>query len=162
MVAPGFTRSRGISRTTLPSHCTNLNFGTSVANSIAELPDSTSCKNLIQLLRMPVSPSGRRVRYGPVALDKVRNTVSLSGSGMLPTKCTIGCWLRSVIVSCPCPAVRQIFRRPHLGVDRRVDFVLRQIGQAFLARLERRGPRHSDRHVAERRDRRQEIAIGVM
>ena len=99
MVAPGLTRSRGISRTSLPSHCTNLNGGTSLANSMAELPDSTSCRNLIQLLRMPVSPSGRRMRCGPVALDSVRNTVSLSGSGMLPTKCTIGCLLRSVIVA---------------------------------------------------------------
>ena len=86
MVAPGLTRSRGISRTTLPSHWVNLNGGTSLASSMAELPASTSCRNLIQDLRMPVSPSGRRIRCGPVALDSVRNTVSLSGSGMLPTK----------------------------------------------------------------------------
>src|SRR5882724_12311817 len=160
MVAPDFTRSRGISRTTLPSHCVNLNGGTSLASSIAELPDSTSCRNLIQLLRMPVSPSGRRTRRGPTAFDSVRNTVSLSGSGMLPTKCTIGCWLRSVIVARPCPAVRQIFRRPHLGVDRRVNFVLRQIGQALLTSLEGGRPRHRDRHLAERRDRWQQITAG--
>ena len=34
-LAPGLMRSRGISRTTLPSHCTNLNGGTSLATSIA-------------------------------------------------------------------------------------------------------------------------------
>src|SRR3954464_10772839 len=144
MVAPGFTRSRGISRTSLPSHCTNSNGGTSVANSIAELPDSTSCKNRIQLLGIPLSPSGGRTRCGPTAFDSVRNTVSLSGSGMLPTKCTIGCRLASVIVACPCPAVRQIFRRPHLGVDRGVDSVLRQIGQALLAGLQGSRPGHRD------------------
>src|SRR3954462_4020077 len=161
MVAPGFTRNRGISRTTLPSHCTNLNGGTSVANSIAELPDSTSWRNLIQLLRIPVSPSGRRTRCGPTAFDSVRNTVWLSGSGMLPTKCTIGCRLRSVIVARPCPAVRQIFRRPHLGVDRGVDSVLRQIGQALLASLQGGRARYRNRDFAERRDRRQEIPIGI-
>ena len=147
-VAPGLTRSRGISRTSLPSHCTNLNGGTSLANSIAGLPDSTSCRNLIQVLRMPVSPSGRRMRCGPTAFDSVRNTVSLSGSGMLPTKCTIGCLLRSVIVARPCSAIRQIFRRPHLGVDRRLDLVLGEIGQAFLAGLQGRRPRHRDRDLA--------------
>src|SRR3954467_3377208 len=125
MVAPGFTRNSEISRTTLPSHCTNLNFGTSVANSIAELPDSTSCKNLIQVLRMPVSPSGRRTRCGPAAFDRVRNTVSLSGSGMLPTKCTIGCLLRSVMdASLFCSPVWQVFRVPHLAEDRLLDLLL--------------------------------------
>src|SRR4029079_17024513 len=153
MVEPGFTRSRGISRTSLPSHCTNLNGGTSLANSMAEFPDNTSCRNRIQLLRMPVSPSGRRMRCGPTALDSVRNTAALSGSGMLPTKCTIGCLLRSVIVARPCSAIVQIVRRAHLGVNRRLDLILRDIGQAFLVGLQCRGARDRDRHVAERRDR---------
>ncbi len=99
--APGFTRSRGISRTTLPSHWVNLNGGTSLATSIAEFPASTSWMNLIQLLRMPVSPSGSRTRCGPTAFDSVRNTVSLSGSGMLPTKCAIGRLLRSAMTTKP-------------------------------------------------------------
>src|SRR6476646_3644662 len=44
-MAPGLTRRRGISRTTLPSHCTNLNGGTSEASSMAGLSASTSCRN---------------------------------------------------------------------------------------------------------------------
>src|SRR5207245_743496 len=51
--------------------------------------------NLIQVLRIPVSPSGMRIICLPTALDSVRNTVSASGSGMLPTICTIGWSLRS-------------------------------------------------------------------
>ena len=47
---------------------------------------------------MPVSPSGSRATCRPTAPDKVRNTVSASGSGMLPTKCTIGCRLRSALM----------------------------------------------------------------
>src|SRR5947207_9007050 len=88
---PGLTRRRGISRISLPSHCTNLNGGTSRAISIAGLSASTSCRKRIQVLRMPVSPSGSRRRCGPATSDKVRNTLSASGSGMLPTKCTTGC-----------------------------------------------------------------------
>jgi len=43
-------------------------------------------------LRIPVSPSGKRRRYGPVVSASLRNTVSPSGSGVLPTKCAIGAW----------------------------------------------------------------------
>ena len=34
---------------------------------------------------MPVSPSGRRFKCGPVPAARVRNTVSAAGNGMLPT-----------------------------------------------------------------------------
>ena len=37
---------------------------------------------------MPVSPSGRRFKCGPVAAARGRNTVSASGNGMLPTNGT--------------------------------------------------------------------------
>src|SRR5437773_8357821 len=43
-------------------------------------------KKTIHILRMPVSPSGRRFRCGPAAAESVRNTVSESGNGMLPPK----------------------------------------------------------------------------
>jgi hypothetical protein len=46
---------------------------------------STCCKKRIEVLRMPVSPSGRRFKCGPVAAARGRNTVSASGNGMLPT-----------------------------------------------------------------------------
>jgi hypothetical protein len=46
---------------------------------------STCCKKRIEILRMPVSPSGRRFKCGPVAAARVRNTVSAAGNGMLPT-----------------------------------------------------------------------------
>src|SRR5947209_9497484 len=98
---PGLTRRRGISRISLPSHCTNLNGGTSRAISIAGLSASTSCRKRIQVLRMPVSPSGSRRRCGPVTSDKVRNTLSASGSGMLPTKCTTGCCAALAMISSP-------------------------------------------------------------
>ena len=46
---------------------------------------STCCEKRIEVLRMPVSPSGRRFKCGPVAAARVRNTVSAAGNGMLPT-----------------------------------------------------------------------------
>src|SRR5262245_29256873 len=116
-MAPGLTRRRGISRTTLPSHWVNLNGGTSVATSIAGSEASTSCRKRIQVLRMPVSPSGRRTRCGPTASDTVRKTVSASGSGMLPTRCTIGCVRSALMVSSPC-------RRLPLACDCSATFLL--------------------------------------
>src|SRR5262245_36832149 len=116
-MAPGLTRRRGISRTILPSHWVNLNGGTSVATSIAGSEANTSCRKRIQVLRMPVSPSGRRTRCGPTASDTVRKTVSASGSGMLPTRCTIGCVRSALMVSSPC-------RRLPLACDCSATFLL--------------------------------------
>jgi len=45
--------------------------------------------NQIQRLLSPVSPSGMRLIDAPSARQTVRNTVSESGNGMLPTKCTV-------------------------------------------------------------------------
>ena len=53
----------------------------------------------IQVLRMPVSPSGRRFRCGAVAAVRVRNTVSASGNGMLPTKWTIGLCVAAALIA---------------------------------------------------------------
>jgi hypothetical protein len=39
------------------------------------------------------SDCGINLGCGPTALDRVRKTLSESTSGMLPTKCTIGCRL---------------------------------------------------------------------
>jgi hypothetical protein len=57
------------------------------ASAQADRPfrSSTCCKKRIEVLRMPVSPSGRRFKSGPVAAARVRNTVSAAGNGMLPT-----------------------------------------------------------------------------
>ena len=52
---------------------------------------------------MPVSPSGRRFRCGPVAADRVRNTVSASGNGMLPTKWTIGLCAVAALIAVTSP-----------------------------------------------------------
>jgi len=41
-------------------------------------------------LAMPVSPSGKRTTCSPTSSDRVRKTLSESGSGMLPTKWAIG------------------------------------------------------------------------
>src|SRR5215470_16008132 len=113
--APDFTRRRGISRNNLPSHCVNLNGGTSLATSIAGLSASTCCRKRIQVLRMPVSPSGRRFRCGPVAAARVRNTVSASGNGMLPTKWTIGLCAGAALIAALSP---QLDRNPLDLVER--------------------------------------------
>ena len=42
-----------------------------------------------------------RTRCGPTRPHTVRNTVSASGSGMLPTRCTMGCLLRSAHMAGP-------------------------------------------------------------
>jgi len=57
-----------------------------VATSIAGFSAKTPCRKRIHVLRIPVSPSGRRFTRGPATADNARNTVSASGSGMLPTK----------------------------------------------------------------------------
>src|SRR3954454_14517572 len=101
--APGCTRRREISRNTLPSHWVNLNGGTSLASSIAGLSASTCCRKRIQVLRMPGSPSGSRLRYGAVAVARVRNTVSAFGNGMLPTKWTIGLCAVAALIAAPSP-----------------------------------------------------------
>ena len=62
----------------------------SEASSIAGLAAITSWRKRIQSLRMPVSPSGMRARCCPVVAPSVRNTDSVSASGMLPTKWTSG------------------------------------------------------------------------
>jgi len=61
------------------------------------------CRKRIQVFRMPVSPSGRRFRCGPVAAARVRNTVSASGNGMLPTKWTIGLCAGAALIAALSP-----------------------------------------------------------
>jgi len=52
---------------------------------------------------MMVTASGRRFRYGPVAAARVRNTVSASGNGMLPTKWTIGLCAGAALIAALSP-----------------------------------------------------------
>ena len=75
-VAPGLTRRRGISRTTLPSHCTNLNGGTSVG----ELDGRIAGQHVLQEPDPGLADAGFAVRQArevrPDRLRHVRNTVS--------------------------------------------------------------------------------------
>ena len=70
----------------LADHCVNLKGATFLASSIAGCSTRTSCKKRIQVLRMPVSPSGRRRRWGPATSARVRNTASASTNRMLPNQ----------------------------------------------------------------------------
>jgi hypothetical protein len=70
----------------LADQCVNLKGATFLASSIAGCSTRTSCKKRIQVLRMPVSPSGRRRRWGPATSARVRNTASASTNRMLPNQ----------------------------------------------------------------------------
>jgi hypothetical protein len=70
----------------LADHCVNLKGATFLASSIAGCSTRTSFKKRIQVLRMPVSPSGRRRRWGPATSARVRNTASASTNRMLPNQ----------------------------------------------------------------------------
>src|SRR4029077_16410722 len=70
----------------LADHCVNLKGATFLASSIAGCSTRTSCKKRIQVLRMPISPSGRRRRWGPATSARVRNTASASTNRMLPNQ----------------------------------------------------------------------------
>src|SRR4029434_3368932 len=139
--APGFTRRRGISRNNLPSHWVNLNAGTSLATSIAGWSANTCCRKRIQVLRMPVSPSGRRFRCGAADAAKVRNTVSASGNGMLPTKWTIGLGAVAALIaalpstrSCDKCALVWFQRQPtRIAMDKQPDDEVMHLGRAGTA-----------------------------
>src|SRR5271167_436177 len=67
------------------------------------IPAGVKFQISLQVFRMPVSPSGRRFRCGPVAAARVRNTVSESGNGMLPTKWTIGLCAGAALITALSP-----------------------------------------------------------
>src|SRR5687767_3329806 len=78
---------------------------------------------------MPVSPSGRRTRCGPSAPATVLKTVSLSGSGTLPTRWTS---IRRTVVACRCPlefvSQRQLHQTRVSGLSGRSDANLAEVG----------------------------------
>src|ERR1700730_4124616 len=64
----------------------NLKGATFLASSIGGGSTRTSCKKRIQVLGLPVPPSGRRRRWGPATSARVRNTASASTNRMLPSR----------------------------------------------------------------------------